>query len=92
MEKSIENVIEFYRDDDMASVTFSKKSFINKVKKLREEYPDIILQFFENNDGTVCASIPVSWIKISPPKTRTLSEEERAMLSERMKQLISKRG
>lgn len=80
-----DNAIEFYTNGERATVTFTQGRFINKIKKLAERNPGNVEIIAENEDGSLCAHVPVSWIKISPP--RTVSEEQRAMAAERLKSL-----
>ena len=59
--------------------------WINKVKKLKEEHPDDIKILAENKDGSICAKLPIKYLKISAP--RKVSEEQRQAASERFKKL-----
>lgn len=78
-----ENTIEWIRNSDTATVTFSQGRFITKIEKLAEKYPDEV-QIVHRNKGSIVAHIPVHYLQISNRK-RDLSEEERKMLSERAK-------
>lgn len=80
MDKLNENVIEFYGDSDIASVTASKRKFINRILNLAKKYPDDVEILHTNKDGTIFAHLPSSWVKINP--ARRLSEEQRQALSE----------
>lgn len=79
-----ENVIEFLSNQRTATVTFSNQKHINKIKKIYAECGDEFKYFKENKDGTVCAKIPLRWIKVNPgskpdpnkPK-REISEEQK---------------
>lgn len=59
--------------------------WINKVKKLKEEYPDDVKIIAENTDGSICAKLPAKFLKISAP--RKVSEEQRQAASERFRKL-----
>ena len=37
-----------------------------------------------NEDGSICAHVPVSWLRISPPRQYT--EEQRQQMGERLRQ------
>ncbi len=63
-----ENVIEWVKDQKTATLTLSQKRTVNKVKKFAESCPEDCQIIAENKDGSICAHIPVSWVKISPPK------------------------
>lgn len=74
-----ENMIEFIVGQKTATVTFSNRKYINRIKKLYEDRKDDFKYFVENDDGTVCAKIPLKWIRINPgSKTgRTMTDEQR---------------
>lgn len=74
MDGYIDNNIEFYKDGTQATVTFSQGRFINAVRRLKEEHPDKV-EIVTDDDGVLCAHIPVEWVKIRP--SRTLSESQR---------------
>ena len=84
---NIENVIEFISNTRTATVTFTNKKHINRIKKLYEERKDEFKYLVENPDGSVCAKIPLKWIKISPPKrnSRIYTEEEKQKIAERLR-------
>lgn len=70
-----ENVIEWVKDGDRATLSLSQRRTISRVKHLAEQYPEECQIVAENKDGSVCAHVPVSWVKISPP--REVSEKQR---------------
>lgn len=78
-----ENVIEFLRNQDVATVTFCQPRFVNKVKALAKHYPEEVKITAENEDGSLVAHIPTRWIYLKAP--RQLTEEERQALSDRAK-------
>lgn len=65
---NIENTIEFIRDGKVATLSFSQGRYISKIKKLAESHPKECQIVVENRDGSLCAHVPVNWIKITPPK------------------------
>ena len=81
-----ENVIEFLYNDKMATVTFTQGRFITKIKKLAEKYPDEVKITAQNEDGSIVAHIPVSYIHISN-RSRDLSEEQLQELRERARNI-----
>jgi hypothetical protein len=83
--ENVENMIEFVTNTRSATVTFTNQKHINRIKKLYEEHPDEFKFFEENSDGSVCAKIPLKWVKISPPKK--VSEAQRQAASERFRKL-----
>ena len=86
MENS-ENMIEFISGTRTATVTFTNKKHINRIKKLYEERKDEFKYLVENPDGSVCAKLPLKWIKISPSKrnSRIYTEEEKQKIAERLR-------
>lgn len=83
-ETSSECAIEWARGDKTATVTFpSANKYNNKIRALAEEYPEEVKIRHENKDGSIVATIPVRFIKISAP--RKVSDEQREALSERLK-------
>lgn len=86
-----ENMIEFLSGARTATVTFTNRKHISRIKKLYEERKDEFKYYYENKDGSVCAKIPLKWIKINagalPGTTRTkreMTEEEKQALRERL--------
>ena len=80
-----ENVIEFLRNAEVATVTFCQGRYISRIKELAKEKPDECQIIVENKDGSIMAHIPTEWIKINPKKE--LSEETKAMLADRLRSL-----
>ena len=77
--ENTENVLEFISGTRTATVTFTNQKHINRIKKLYEERKDDFKYFKENTDGSVCAKIPLKWIKINAgSKTgRVMTEEQK---------------
>lgn len=80
-----ENCIEFLNNQHTITVSFCMQKWINKVKRLKEKYPDDITIIAENEDGSICAKLPAKFLKLSAPKQ--VSEEQRQAASERFKKL-----
>ena len=82
-----ENCIEFLSGERSAVVSITNRKHINRIKKLYEERKDDFKYFHENTDGSICAKIPLKWIKISPTKrnSRIYTEEEKRKIAERLK-------
>lgn len=73
--------------DKTLFVSSDHQKWINRIRKLSEQYPDevIIKNRPEDNDGCICATMPSEWLRISPPRKVDLSEERKAELSERLR-------
>lgn len=87
---NVENAIEFIKDNDRATVSFSQGRYITRIKKLAVERPDECDIVAENKDGSICAHVPVSWVKIIP--TQQLTDEQRAQRAEAMRRNIFDKG
>ena len=96
--ENTENMIEFLAGVRTATVTFTNQKHINKIKKIYAERSSEFGYFVVNDDGSVCAKIPLKWVKLSPgsaPGTRTkreYTEEEKKELAERLKKAREKRS
>ena len=80
-----ENVIEFVKNADTATVTLCQGRYVSKLIRLAKEHPDDVHICKENTDGSIVAHVPVSYIKLSAPPKRELTDEQRAELAERMR-------
>ena len=74
-----ENCIEFLSGERSAVVSFTNRKHINRIKKLYEERKDDFKYFHENTDGSICAKIPLKWIKLNPGSKngRIMTEEQK---------------
>jgi len=85
-----ENMIEFISGARTATVTFTNRKHISRIKKLYEERGDEFKYYHENEDGSVCAKLPLKWIKVnagSKPGTREkreMTDEQKQALRERL--------
>ena len=89
-----ENCIEFITNSHTATVTFTNQKHINRIKKLYEERGDEFKYLKENTDGSVCAKIPLKWIKINPgsKEGRTMTEEQKEAARIRLAEARKKMG
>lgn len=80
-----DNAIEFFRNAKVATATFCQPRYVTKIKKLAEQYPNEVQIVHENEDSSIVAHFPTSYIKISRP--REYSEEQRAIMSKRLRRI-----
>lgn len=83
---NIENAIEFTKDSERATVTFSQGRYKGRIRRLAKSHPEKCQIVAENQDGSLCAHIPVEWIRIYPSKE--LTDEERERLSEHARNIL----
>ena len=82
----------FCRGDRVASVTAaSGMKWNNAVRRLAEEYPNEVQIIAVNNDGSIFAHVPSAWVKIQPPRKTNMTEEQKMVNAERLRQLHEKR-
>jgi len=87
MDSCIDNVFEWYTGETIATVTFSQRRMVNKLKKYAEDYPEDIKIVVENDDGSIVAHVPVSYFKFTPPrKGREFTDEEKKAAADRLAQ------
>lgn len=75
----------FNYTDGTAFFSSDERKWINKIHKLKEQHPDEIeiLAEPEKNDGCIYCKLPAYTLKIQ--FKREVSEEERSVLSDRLK-------
>lgn len=82
-----ENVIEWYTGNDTATVTFAQGKYKTKIRKLAEQHPDEVEIVAENKDGSICAHVPLSYLRLFRP--RDVSEEERERLRQHARNVFN---
>lgn len=67
-------------------VSTDERRMINRLLKIAEAHPDEvkILARPEENDGCLYVQCPKSYLKISPPTRRTLTDEQREAQRQRL--------
>ena len=81
-------MVEFISGTRTATVTFTNQKHINRMEKLYEERKDDFKYFKENKDGSICAKIPLKWVKINAgSKTgRIMTEEQKEAARKRLEE------
>lgn len=82
-----ETAWDWYSDEKKATMCSNETSWIKRLTALAGQYPEdvVIRKTPEDNCGVILVSLPKKWFKIKPPTKRTLTDEQRATLSKRMK-------
>jgi hypothetical protein len=86
-----DNVIEWLSDADRATVTAHKQSLKHRLTKLAEENPDDVQIVAVNEDGTMVAHIPVSYILIRKPKQMNYTDEQKEANAKRLAEALAKK-
>lgn len=79
-----ENAIEWLNGQDTITLTLNQGKYINKVKRLASKFPDRVKIVAENSDGSLCAKLPLSALKLNMTEPRELTEEQREANAKRL--------
>ena len=82
-ETSCENVVEWIRGSRTATVFFSQKRYISKIRALAKKFPDDVQIVHENVDGSIVAHIPINAVHFNI-RRRDVSDEEREKMKQRL--------
>ena len=76
-----------YTDDKIMRVSTDEKKMINRLLKFAKDRPNEveIIRYPEENDGCLYLKCPASYLKITPPIKKTMTDDQRIALQERMK-------
>lgn len=84
-----------YTDKTVAYFSSDELKWINKIRRLKEAYPEqvTVLKEPEDNDGCIYVKMPSDWFKFGPKrKTTDWTEERRKAAAERMNSIRQKKG
>jgi len=65
MDRLQENLIEWITGSKVATVTFSQKKYVNRIKKIAEDHAKLVEIVAENEDGSITAHIPTKAIHVT---------------------------
>lgn len=60
------------------------------MKKYKHSHSDEV-DFVENEDGSICGHIPLTWLKVSPPRKVFLTEEQKRARAEKLQKAREKK-
>lgn len=82
------------QDRKSGEISTNERSWINKLTKLADKYPDEVKVIMrpEENYGVLLIDIPKSWFKISPPRKSNMTDEQKAAAAERMRSVRAKKS
>ncbi len=84
-----ENNIEWVTGENTIAVTLTSQRHITRIRKLAEKKPDEV-KITTNKDGSIYATLPLSYLKFNAPLT--LTDEQRKNAAERLKVNRDKRA
>lgn len=78
-----------YLDDKVMRISTDERRMITRLMKLAEQYPDEveIIERPETNDGCLYLKCPADWLLIRRPKKMNYTDEQRAAMAERIKNI-----
>ena len=81
-----EFAIDWLKGSNYAEVAAPSGSALkSKLLALSEKYPDEVTNIIINKDGSIFCHVPVSYVKVSHP--RTVSDEQKEAAAERFRQM-----
>ena len=83
----METVIEHLDGKKTWTISTDERTWKNRLCKLAEDHPDDVECVAVNRDGSMMFHVPKSWIKIRPPRKVNMSDERKAELAERMRNI-----
>ena len=88
----LETIINFDEEQNTASVYACRKSLQNKLLKIAEQRPAECKVVKTARDGAAIEfEVPKRWIKVSPPKTVNMTDEQRQKAAARLAEMRAKR-
>ena len=89
-----ETGVNFTSDEHCATFFSSERKWINKLLALSSQYPDDVQIVYcpEDNHGMLVAHIPKTYLKISPPRKREMTDEQREAAAVRLAEARAKRN
>lgn len=86
MEPMKDIVIGWENGDELACIDAPSNSrWKGRIVRLREKHPDAVPVFIQNSDGSITAKFPVKLLSLRNPSERTVSDEQKAAASERLR-------
>ena len=82
-----ETVIEHLEGKKTWTISTDERTWKNRLCKLAEQHPDDVECVAINRDGSMMFHVPESWVKIRPPRKVNMSDERKAELAERMRNI-----
>lgn len=90
-ENTNECVIEWIPGRDYVGLTAKNGSaWKNRCEELEKEFPEDVKILARNNDGSIFAHLPYSYIKINPP--RKYSDEVKEKAAERLNKMRAEKS
>ena len=86
-----ETAFDHVAGESIATFYTAERKWINTIHELKGQYPDEVDIRHVNDDGSLVAHIPVSWLKIRPKKKVNMTAEQIAASKARLEKGRMKR-
>lgn len=87
-----ETIINFNEEELTASIYTFNRSLTNKLTKLSQERPEECKVDSAGPEDAASFIVPKKWIKVKPPATMNLTDEQKKERSDRMKAIQQSRA
>ena len=69
-----------YTEKEHGFLSSDERRFVNKVRRLKERYPDQvrIIKEPEDNDGCIYCELPAEWFTVRVPKKMNFTDEQKS--------------
>ena len=82
-----ETICNYNEEEAEASVYTHNKALMNKLHRLADQYPDACKLIKTCHEGrAVEYAVPKRWIKVTPPRKVSMTEEKKAEIAARLRQ------
>ena len=82
-----ETVYEHLEGKETFTITAAERVSVNMVRRLKAAHPGEVEIVSENEDGSILARMPYSWMRIVPKRRVELTAEQKAAAGERLRKL-----
>lgn len=85
----------YFNEADKVARVMSYNARLNKrLRTLAENRPEEvkeIKEYFDEENGAICYEFPAAWLRINPTRESSMTEEQKKLCAERMKELNRQR-
>ena len=87
-----ETVYEHLEGKETFTITAAERVSVNMVRRLKATHPGEVEIVTENEDGSILARMPYSWMRVVPKRRVEMTEEQKAAAAERMRKAREERS
>ena len=91
MRTTIETAVYYLGDEPFARISTNEQRWKNWIRKMAAKKPDEV-RIQSESDGCIVAQLPKNYLRLSPPASRSMSEEQKQKAAERLAAFRAKKG